>query len=107
MAGDPTGSLIASIPKLNAHNYQDWKFAVQMVMRRAGCYGVATGTEERPTTREKQERWDLQAENALTIIGLSIEPDQYEYIRDAKTGPAAWAALRAVYEKNYAQTGSP
>ncbi|CDO75143.1 hypothetical protein BN946_scf184639.g5 [Trametes cinnabarina] len=100
MAGDPTGSLIASIPKLNAHNYQDWKFAVQMVMRRAGCYGIATGTEERPTTRNKQERWDLQAENALTIIGLSIQPDQYEYIRDAKTGPATWAALRAVYEKN-------
>ncbi|CDO74294.1 hypothetical protein BN946_scf184802.g2 [Trametes cinnabarina] len=100
MAGDPTGSLIVSIPKLNTHNYQDWKFAVQMVMRHTGCYGVATGTEERLTTREKQERWDLQAENAFTIIGLSIKPDQYEYIWDAKTGPAAWAALRAIYEKN-------
>ncbi|CDO74298.1 hypothetical protein BN946_scf184839.g3 [Trametes cinnabarina] len=71
-----------------------------MVMRRASCYGIATGTKERLTTRDKQERWDLQAENALTIIGLSIQPDQYEYIRDAKTGPAAWAALCAVYEKN-------
>ncbi|KAJ2999594.1 hypothetical protein NUW54_g6916 [Trametes sanguinea] len=29
MAGDPTGSLIASIPKLNAHNHQDWKFALE------------------------------------------------------------------------------
>ncbi|KAL7278124.1 hypothetical protein ACG7TL_008095 [Trametes sanguinea] len=80
MAGDPTGSLIMSIPKPNAHYYQDWNFAVQMMMHRVSCYGVVTGTEEHLTTCNRQECWDLQAENALALIGLSIELNQYEYI---------------------------
>ncbi|KAL1937483.1 hypothetical protein VTO73DRAFT_13135 [Trametes versicolor] len=100
MAAENINSLLSSVPKLSADNYQDWKFAVQMVMRRAGCLSVANGTEERPTTREKSEQWDKSAEQALTIIGLTVNPDQYHYIRDAKNGPEAWSALRGVYEKN-------
>lgn len=100
MAAENINSLLSSVPKLSADNYQDWKFAVQMVMRRAGCLSVANGTEERPTTREKSDQWDKSAEQALTIIGLTVNPDQYHYIRDAKNGPEAWSALRGVYEKN-------
>ena len=60
---------------------------------------MADGTEDKEATRGKSTEWDAASEQALTIIGLTISPDQYQYIRKAKTGPEAWAALRNVYEK--------
>ncbi len=45
MAGENINSLIAAVPKLTSSNYQDWKFAVSMVMRRARCLSVADGTD--------------------------------------------------------------
>ena len=101
MAADSNiNSLLGNVPKLTGTNYQDWKFAVQMVLRRAGCLSVANGTEERPTTRDKAAEWDKLSELALTIIGLTVNPDQYNHIRKSTTGPAAWTALRNVHEKN-------
>ncbi|KAI9069738.1 hypothetical protein FKP32DRAFT_1546588, partial [Trametes sanguinea] len=44
--------------------------------------------------------WEKLSELALTIIGLTINPDQYDYIRNAKTGAEAWSALQEAYEKN-------
>ncbi|KAJ3019232.1 hypothetical protein NUW54_g18 [Trametes sanguinea] len=58
-------------------NYQDWKFAIQIVMHRAGCLTIATGkNSEKPATY------------------------QYNYIQNAKTGLEAWSALQEAYNKN-------
>lgn len=100
MAAKNINSLLSSVPKLSADNYQDWKFTVQMVMCRAGCLSITNGTKECLTTREKSDQWDKSTEQALTIIGLTVNPDQYHYICNTKHGPEAWSALRGVYEKN-------
>ena len=39
-----------------------------------------------------------------TLIGLSMQPSQYTYIRDAKNGVDAWTALKDAYEKNSRST---
>ncbi len=70
-----------------------------MVMCRAKCLSVADGTDGKLGAREKTAEWDAASEQALTIIGLTITPDQYQYIRTAMTGPEAWTALKNVYEK--------
>ncbi|KAJ3016585.1 hypothetical protein NUW54_g772 [Trametes sanguinea] len=63
-------------------NYQDWEFAIQMVMHRAGCLTIATGkNSEKPATREKSKQW-------------------YNYIQNAKTGLEACSALQEAYNKN-------
>jgi hypothetical protein len=99
-------SLLASVPKLKAqkkdgssgNTYQDWKFAISMVFRRAGCYHIID--TPRPSTRDAAEKWDAQAEEMLTAIGLTIDPSQYQYIDSCKTGVEAWEKLKKIYEKN-------
>jgi hypothetical protein len=71
-----------------------------MVFRRAGCYHVIETT--RPATRDAAEKWDAQAEEMLTAIGLTIDPSQYRYIDGCKTGVEACEKLKKIYEKNSA-----
>lgn len=92
-------ALLHSVPKLSgASDYQDWKFAIGMVLRRAGSYDIVTGTTLE--TSENSKDWKAMAEEGLTIIGLTVTPGQYSHIRDCKNGPEAWKALAAIYEKD-------
>src|SRR5437868_3780652 len=98
-------SLIGTVPKLNGQNYHDWKFAISMVLRRADAWEIVAGKKERPDGRGNAAttaatEWDTKADEALTIIGLTIGVDQYQYIRDATNGIEAWEALAKIYEKN-------
>ncbi|GBE80082.1 hypothetical protein SCP_0212850 [Sparassis crispa] len=87
------------LPTLTGDNYYDWKFAVSMVMRRNACWDVVSGKVSKPA-EDKLGDWPKKAEDGLTLIGLTVDPSQYGYIRDCTDGPAAWKALAAVYEKN-------
>lgn len=98
MASTPS-SLLSQVPKLNGTNYADWKFAVTMVLRRAGCWAIANGTTAKPQ-RGDTTSWEALDDDALTLIGLSVEASQYQYIQDAETSAAAWTALKKHYEKN-------
>lgn len=108
MATVNINSLLNSVPKLGAEksdgqptSYQDWKFALTMVLRRAGSWDVIAEVQpERPTTREAQKEWDRKLEDVLTAIGLTVDPSQYQYISDAVDGADAWKKLKKVYEKN-------
>jgi hypothetical protein len=104
--GQNVNALLSSVPKLDGQNYHDWKFAISMVLRRAGCWEVVSGNGDKgnkPKTRSddgKLEKWEAAAEEGLTFIGLTIAPSQYGHIRDAADGPTAWKALADIYEKN-------
>lgn len=91
-------SLLGNVPKLDGNNYHDWKFAIGMVLRRAGCWDIV-GTEK-PATRTSGEDWDKKSEEMLTCIGLTLLPNQYGHIRECTDGPSAWKALANVYEKD-------
>ena len=96
--------LITSITKLNSENYHDWKFAVSIVPRQKGCWKVTLGEEEKPPAKEAEGSWETKANEAFTLIALTVEPSQYTYIRNAKNGPEAWKALKDIYEKNSRST---
>ena len=94
------GGLINTIPKLSGlGNYYDWKFATSMVLRRTGAWDIVTESKSKPSDAAEATRWEALNQEALTIIGLSVEPSQYGYIRDSADGIAAWKALAAVHEK--------
>ena len=95
---------LTSITKLNGENYHDWKFAVSMALRQKGCWGVISGVDEKPTTREGEKTWDTKAEEGLTIIGLTVDPSQYTYIWNSANSVEAWTALKEIYEKNTCST---
>jgi len=79
---------------LDGTNYHDWKFAVSLLMRRAGVWKIIEDV-----SLKKEDGYSKLSEEALTIIGLTIDTSQYVLVRDIKDGPAAWQALAGVYEK--------
>jgi len=87
--------LIGTVPKLTNENYQNWKFAISIILKRAECWDILEKDEPASATRE----WTNKALDALTIISLTIDPSQYIYIRDAENGWNAWHALATLYEK--------
>jgi hypothetical protein len=89
-----------SVPKLNGTNYHDWKFACAMALRHQGVFGVATGSETRPSIAAEAEKWDTKDEKALSIIGLTVETSQYVHIRSCTKSADAWQAFKDLYEKN-------
>ena len=95
-------SLLYSVPKLSGSNYHNWKFAIQMVLRRAGSWEIVSGVTQEPETGA--EEWVKKADEGLTFIGLTVDTTQYGYIRDASNGVEAWQALKNIYEKNSCTT---
>jgi hypothetical protein len=88
--------LLGNIPRLNSRNYPDWSFAISMVLRRAGAWELVTAD-----TVDRNKKKDVaKLQEALTAIGLTIEPSQYSYIRDAEDGQAAWKALEKIYSRS-------
>jgi hypothetical protein len=98
MSGHSVYTLLHTVPKLDgAENYHDWKFAIGMVFRRAGCWDAVSQTTEET---KKNDDWKKAVDEALTYIGLTVSPGQYGHIRTAKDGAEAWKALTDIYEKN-------
>ena len=97
-------SLLNNVPKLNNTNYQEWKFAISMVLRKARCWDIVSGKKDRPKTRSDDGKWEIAAEEGLTYIGLTIDQSQYTHIHDCEDGPTTWKALANIYEKNSCAT---
>jgi hypothetical protein len=91
--------ILGTLTKLKGDNYHDWKFAVSMALHAKGCWEVVSGLMPKPESEGKEE-WAKKAEEGLTIIGLTVEPTEYTYIRDCANGAEAWQALKDTYEKN-------
>lgn len=100
MASAPSTNILATVPKLDGSNYFDWKFAIELVLRRSGCWAVATGETPKPELDTGGD-WAKLAEESFLIIGMTVHPSQYPHIRKASitNGPQAWSALKDVYEK--------
>ncbi|KAK7005399.1 hypothetical protein R3P38DRAFT_2474891, partial [Favolaschia claudopus] len=90
------------VPKLTGSgNHGSWKFAISMVLRRAGLWSIIQDWIDKradPDTLRRQKA--KESEEILTIIGLTIDPSQYQHIADCTDGVEAWAKLAEIYEKD-------
>jgi len=93
-------ALLGSMKKLDGTNWADWKFDLGMILRRAGTFKVVMEGARKPTDPTELAKWEAAAEDGLSAIGLTVDPNQKPYIRSAKDGVEAYAALREIYEKN-------
>ena len=87
--------LISIVPKLTNENYQNWKFAILIILKRAECWEILVKDEPSLATC----KWTNKALDTLTIISLMVDPTQYIYIHDVENGWNAWHALAMLYEK--------
>jgi len=98
-------SMSLKIAKLNNENYTNWKFKMELLLRKQNLWKkVIVGT--RPEKKEDDSNngeiddWDAKDDEARGIIGLSVEDDQLVHIRGAQTAQQTWNALKNYHEKN-------
>ena len=84
------------IPRLNATNYLNWRFRLEMLLKEKGIWH--TINEERPA--EVTPDWTKADEKALATISLMIDDDQIQHIRTCKYAKDAWIALREFHERD-------
>lgn len=69
-------------------NYDDWKFAAKSHLVLKGYWPCVLGTE---TNSMKQLE-------AISALGLLVEPKNYSYVRNCTTAKDAWEALEKTFE---------
>jgi gag-polypeptide of LTR copia-type len=76
------------IEKLNNKNYAAWSYKMQMYLMKEKCWKVVESVAELKDS-------DVAAdEKAWNYIGLFVDDSQLIYVRDAKSGRAAWKKLK-------------
>lgn len=96
------------IAKLNNENYANWKFKLELLLRKQGLWKhVIEGSRPTPkfegsivTNQAEIENWEYKDDEARGTIGLLVMDDQLGHIRNLKTAKETWNALKDYHEKN-------
>lgn len=84
------------IEKLNSSNYFQWKFKMQMLLKKEDLWRIII--ENAPTAAASLRSWNKKDERAQAIIALSVEDSELVHIRDQETAIGTWNALKEAHE---------
>lgn len=85
---------IPNIDKLEGQvNYGSWKFSMKMYLMLEGLFGYVDGTV--PVTDPNDK---LRDQSALAKICLSVKPNCFIHVQNAKTSKEAWDNLQNSFE---------
>lgn len=82
------------IAKLNRTNYPTWKFKVELLLIKDGLWKTIRDPQPNPVT----EDWTEKDDKARATIGLSVEENQVNFIRNAKSAKESWESLKKIHE---------
>lgn len=88
--------LRTTFAKLNENNYHLWKYKLELILRKEGVWKCVVD----PVPNTPNEMWRKSNEDAIVIIGLSVEDSQLMLIKKAKTAHDAWIILKSHFEKD-------
>lgn len=96
------------IAMLNNENYGNWKFKLELLLRKQGLWKhviegsrpVTKMEDGRVTNKAEIDRWECKDDEARGTIGLLVMDDQLVHIRNLKTAKETWNALKDYHEKN-------
>lgn len=78
------------IEKLNANNYDVWKFRLGMYRRKEDLYNVIINDPRNPLTDDFRNK----NRKARAIINLLIEDDQVIHVKNLETARECWLAVK-------------
>lgn len=84
------------IPRLNSGNYFNWRYRMEMLLKREGVYFVLST----PKPANEATEWEKADEKAHSIISLMIEDSEIQHIRSVKSAKSAWTALKDFHERD-------
>lgn len=85
-----------NIEKLNINNYFQWKYKIQMFLKKEELWEVIS--DDAPTSAAALRMWNRKDEKAQAIIALSVEDSQLVHIREEENAINMWNALKAAHE---------
>lgn len=85
-----------TIAKLNADNYFNWRYKMQMLLTEKGVWTVISTEAPNPVTSVWKERDD----KAHATIALNVEDGQIQHIRDCQSARSAWNSLKDFHERD-------
>ena len=91
-----TESTASRITKLNNHNYQTWKFKIELLLTKEDLWDTISEDSPNPTNTA----WQLKDRKARATIGLLVEDNQLNLIRKLTTAKETWDALKKYHEKS-------
>jgi hypothetical protein len=90
-------SLLASVGKLDASNYNTWSFDIRQVLEQAELWPVTIGSVTQPASGPERAEWIAKSGKAYNWISLTVGLEQrvtiVGLVDQANRGPAAWEAL--------------
>lgn len=89
-----------SFPKLNNDNYFNWKYRMQLLLRKEICWKAIGDPKPPANETSKLESWLAADEKARCLIGLSVSDNQLSHVRDKTTALDSWNALKNFHEKS-------
>lgn len=97
-------------PKLNGENYFNWKFKMEMYLRKEKLWKFITedppvipkadAAKSDESAREKHMAFMESSDQARALIGLCVEDGQLTHIRNLTTAKQVWEALRKHHERD-------
>lgn len=88
----------SAVSKLNDDNYFNWKFKMEMLLMKESLWD--TVNSEKPEVQAEITAWTKKDNEARAWIVLSVEDNQLNLIRNAKTSGEVWKLLKDHHEKN-------
>ena len=88
--------------KLNNSNYHAWKTHLSFIFWFKHILDVATDPSVVPGTSATQDEinaWNTKNEEALGLIGISLNPDLYVLIAHCTNAHEAWDILKQTYDR--------
>lgn len=83
------------LPKLNNHNFQSWKFKMEMMLVRDELWYVIADPTPNPIT----DAWKKADAKARATIGLCMEDNQTSLVRNCTYAKDAWKSLKDYHDK--------
>lgn len=90
-----------SMGKLSNENYFTWKYKMEMLLKKEGVWRVIIKEKPAPTSSNSAliEKWEENDEKAMALIGLSVQDNQLQNIRNAKSAKESWTSLKNFHEQ--------
>lgn len=89
--------------KLNNENYANWKFKMELLLRKLvieGCRLKPIFDNNEIVNQIEIDNWEIKDDEARGTIGLLVMDDQLCHIRNKNTAKDTWMALKEYHEKN-------
>ncbi len=87
------------IDRLTADTWAHWKLQLRLYLRAKNLWGIVNGDEEQPQNPQEAAAWEQRENQAMAVVGLSVDRSLLYLIEACETSAQCWDVLRRHFER--------